>query len=137
MQEKKTNYAAIIAVTIAVLISVSAIVTAIILAPKGSHKDSKLEQAEEALERSQRNTDRRQDMAYVLSAFTDYQSNNNGNFPEEQGLHGKFLENYILKGNDNSLLTQTALCIVLLDHTYGTTTNQKTTFQKRALMKFL
>ena len=97
---KKTNYAAIIAVTIAVLISVSAIVAAIILVPKGSHKDSKLEQAEEALERSQRNTDRRQDMSYVLSAFIDYQSNNNGNFPEEQGLHGKFLENYILKGND-------------------------------------
>ena len=70
------------------------------MAPKGSHKDSELKQAEEALERSQRNTDRRQDMSYVLSAFTDYQSNNGGNFPEEQGLHGKFLENYILKGND-------------------------------------
>ncbi len=97
---KKTNYAAIIAVTIAVLISISAIVAAIILAPKGSHKDNKLEQAEEALERSQRNTNRRQDMAYILSAFMDYQSNNNGNFPEEQGLHGKFLENYILKGNN-------------------------------------
>lgn len=97
---KKKNYAAIIAVTIAVLISISAIVAMIVLAPKGSHKDGKLEQAEETLERSQRNTDRRQDMAYVLSAFTDYQSNNNGNFPEEQILHGKFLENYILKGND-------------------------------------
>lgn len=99
MEEKKTNYAAIIAVTIAVLISISAMVAAIILAPKGSHEDSKLEQAEEALERSQRNTNRREDMAYVLSAFTDYQSNNNGNFPEEQILHGKFLENYILNGN--------------------------------------
>ena len=99
MQEKKTNYAAIIAVTIAALISVSAIVAAIILTLKDSHKDSELEQAEEALERSQRNTDRRQDMARVLSAFNDYQANNNGLFPEEQALHGKFLNSYILGGN--------------------------------------
>lgn len=96
---KKTNYAAIIAVTIAILISISVIIIAVIMISKDSNNNSELKQAEEALERSQRNTNRRQDMAYILSAFTDYQSNNGGNFPEKQGLHGKFLENYILSGN--------------------------------------
>ena len=78
---------------------------AIIMAPKGSHKDNKLEQAEEALERSQRNTDRRQDMARILSAFNDYQANNNGNFPEEQTLHGRFLKMYILGGDNKEMFT--------------------------------
>ncbi len=35
-----------------------------------------------ALQRSQRNTRRRQDMARILSAFNDYQSNNNGQMPD-------------------------------------------------------
>ena len=34
-----------------------------------------------ALQRSQRNTRRRQDMARILSAVNDYQSNNNGRSP--------------------------------------------------------
>ena len=34
-----------------------------------------------ALQRSQRNTCRRQDMARILSAFNDYASNNNGKMP--------------------------------------------------------
>ena len=34
-----------------------------------------------ALQRSQRNTRRRQDMARILSAFNDYSSNNNGKMP--------------------------------------------------------
>ena len=34
-----------------------------------------------ALQRSQRNTRRRQDMARILSAFNDYSSNNNGKLP--------------------------------------------------------
>ena len=36
-----------------------------------------------ALQRSQRNTRRRQDMARILSAFNDYQANNNGSFPTD------------------------------------------------------
>lgn len=100
MQEKKTNYAAIIAVTIAVVIGASAMTAAIIMAPKNAHHENKYKQAVETLGRSERNTNRRQKMAYVLSAFNEYQANNNGLFPEEQALHGKFLENYILQGND-------------------------------------
>ena len=34
-----------------------------------------------ALQRSQRNTRRRQDMARIMSAVTDYQANHNGNLP--------------------------------------------------------
>lgn len=34
-----------------------------------------------ALQRSQRNTRRRQDMARILTAFNDYQANNNGKMP--------------------------------------------------------
>lgn len=34
-----------------------------------------------ALQRSQRNTRRRQDMARIMSAITDYQANNNGKLP--------------------------------------------------------
>ena len=34
-----------------------------------------------ALQRSQRNTRRRQDMARILSAFDDYAANNNGKMP--------------------------------------------------------
>ena len=50
-----------------------------------------------ALQRSQRNTRRRQDMARILSAFNDYQANNNGNFPnpETTGDMEKFAKKYV------------------------------------------
>ena len=35
-----------------------------------------------ALQRSQRNTRRRQDMARIISAVNDYQANNNGKLPD-------------------------------------------------------
>ena len=47
-----------------------------------------------ALQRSQRNTRRRQDMARILSAFNDYQSNNNGKMPENSNL-GDFIKRYV------------------------------------------
>ena len=47
-----------------------------------------------ALQRSQRNTRRRQDMARILSAFNDYQANNNGKMPEEDELNN-FVVRYI------------------------------------------
>ena len=54
-----------------------------------------------ALQRSQRNTRRRQDMARILSAFTDYQSVNNGRMPgtEDKDVDD-FLDRYV--GADGS-----------------------------------
>ena len=54
-----------------------------------------------ALQRSQRNTRRRQDMARILSAFNDYQANNNGNFPKS-GKLDEFATKYIKTGSDDT-----------------------------------
>ena len=49
-----------------------------------------------ALQRSQRNTRRRQDMARILSAFTEYASNNNGQIPEHNdATNGWQLNNFV------------------------------------------
>ena len=47
-----------------------------------------------ALQRSQRNTRRRQDMARILSAFNDYQANNNGKMPEKSNMDD-FVRRYV------------------------------------------
>lgn len=47
-----------------------------------------------ALQRSQRNTRRRQDMARILSAFNEFQANNNGKMPDAAGVT-KFMERYV------------------------------------------
>lgn len=47
-----------------------------------------------ALQRSQRNTRRRQDMARILSAFNDYASNNNGKMPGSSNLTN-FMNRYV------------------------------------------
>ena len=47
-----------------------------------------------ALQRSQRNTRRRQDMARILSAFTEYASNNGGKMPESGNLDN-FVQKYV------------------------------------------
>ena len=58
-----------------------------------------------ALQRSQRNTRRRQDMARILSALTDYQANNNGQMPCQTPFDGNkcvdnqlsnFIERYVV-----------------------------------------
>ena len=48
-----------------------------------------------ALQRSQRNTRRRQDMARILSAFTEYSSNNNGQIPKTDANMTSFVQNYV------------------------------------------
>ena len=63
-----------------------------------------------ALQRSQRNTRRRQDMSRILAAFNAYQANNNGNFPsstEELNSTGTFASKgfsykYVKGGDPNS-----------------------------------
>ena len=50
-----------------------------------------------ALQRSQRNTRRRQDMARILSAFNDYQANNNGKMPGTSDL-ANFVNRYVNAG---------------------------------------
>lgn len=47
-----------------------------------------------ALQRSQRNTRRRQDMARILSAFNDYSSNNNGKMPQKADITN-FMDRYV------------------------------------------
>ena len=53
-----------------------------------------------ALQRSQRNTRRRQDMARILSAFNDYQANNNGKMPGNSTEAAAFMNKYV--GDSNS-----------------------------------
>jgi len=48
-----------------------------------------------ALQRSQRNTRRRQDMARILSAFNDYQANNNGKMPDSPDKLVNFIPRYV------------------------------------------
>lgn len=48
-----------------------------------------------ALQRSQRNTRRRQDMARILSSFNDYQSNNNSKMPDSTGKIVTFVKRYV------------------------------------------
>lgn len=50
-----------------------------------------------ALQRSQRDTQRRDDMARFMSQLTQYQSNNNGNIPSD---YDKFIANYLRVGGD-------------------------------------
>ena len=66
-----------------------------------------------ALQRSQRNTRRRQDMARILSAFNDYQANNNGKMPKGDELNN-FVVRYVAMagtpeavphGNDGTCLS--------------------------------
>lgn len=66
-----------------------------------------------ALQRSQRDTQRKNDASRLRAAITDYTSNNRGSLPIDDGkLKGDFIGNYVLKGgstfNDpttNSLYT--------------------------------
>ena len=51
-----------------------------------------------ALQRSQRNTRRRQDMARILSAFTEYESNNSGNVPTTNDQLDNFVNKYVNGG---------------------------------------
>ena len=53
-----------------------------------------------ALQRSQRDTQRRDDMARFMSQLTQYQSNNNGNVPTEQQQWTNFIANYLRVGGD-------------------------------------
>ena len=48
-----------------------------------------------ALQRSQRNTRRRQDMSRILSAFTEYQSNNGGKMPSSSSDINDLIKKYI------------------------------------------
>lgn len=57
-----------------------------------------------ALQRSQRNTRRRQDMARILTAFNDYQANNNGKMPTVAIIRDetKFIDKYIRAGSEDA-----------------------------------
>lgn len=54
-----------------------------------------------ALQRSQRNSRRRQDMARILSALNDYQSNNNGKMPDSSKFDA-FIQKYVTAGAKDS-----------------------------------
>ncbi len=48
-----------------------------------------------ALQRSQRDTQRRDDMARFLSQLNQYQANNNGKVPETKAKYTEFINNYL------------------------------------------
>ncbi len=54
-----------------------------------------------ALQRSQRNTRRRSDMARILAQFTEYQSNNNGTVPTNDNLN-TFVNSYVGAANGST-----------------------------------
>ena len=52
-----------------------------------------------ALQRSQRNTQREDDLSRVLTAVNDYQTNNSGKTPfEDGGVNARFIERYVDPG---------------------------------------
>ena len=53
-----------------------------------------------ALQRSQRDTQRRDDMARFMSQLSQYQSNNNGKVPADKGAYTTFIANYLKAGGD-------------------------------------
>ena len=60
-----------------------------------------------ALQRSQRNTRRRSDMARILAQFTEYQSNNNGNVPTDNTQLSTFVSNYVGAANGTTKQSNT------------------------------
>jgi len=55
-----------------------------------------------ALQRSQRDTQRRDDMARFMSQLSSYQSNNNGNVPTATAAgYNAFIANYLKAGGDS------------------------------------
>ena len=60
-----------------------------------------------ALQRSQRNTRRRSDMARVLSQLNEYQSNNNGRMPNGTTELNSFIQKYM---GANQTYNQTGTC---------------------------
>ena len=53
-----------------------------------------------ALQRSQRDTQRRDDMARFLSQLNQYQANNNGKVPADAAGYRSFITNYLEAGGD-------------------------------------
>ena len=63
-----------------------------------------------ALQRGQRNTQRRDDMARVLTKFNEYQSSNNGNYPfkvksNKVDIDHNFVKKYMDNGCTNKTIT--------------------------------
>ena len=57
-----------------------------------------------ALQRSQRNTRRRQDMSRILSAFNEYQANNNGRMPDSPTKMDTLVNKYINGGGEQGAI---------------------------------
>ena len=53
-----------------------------------------------ALQRSQRDTQRRDDMARFMSQLSQYQANNNGQVPGALAKYNDFIKQYLLAGGD-------------------------------------
>ena len=70
-----------------------------------------------ALQRSQRNTRRRQDMARIITAISDYQANNNNKLPWIPNASGSNWENYNDAKDKNATLI-TKYIIGSSDYTY-------------------
>lgn len=99
---KKLNKADITTIVIAIIAIIALAITTILISLKdGADKAKKEKQTAEELAVNKRNTRRRQDMARILSAFNDYQSNNAGNMPATEKTLSIFEDRYVKVG-DNS-----------------------------------
>ena len=54
-----------------------------------------------ALQRSQRDTQRKNDLGKVITQVNSYQSNNRGKAPQDQAAWNKVLSDYLKSGGDN------------------------------------
>lgn len=54
-----------------------------------------------ALQRSQRDTQRRDDVGRVISAVQSYKTNNNGRVPAANGLNAAFISSYLTAGGSS------------------------------------
>ena len=71
-----------------------------------------------ALQRSQRNTRRRQDMARILSAFNDYQSNNNGSVPDSSKITD-FMDRYVGDSSSDQRKDPDGTNYTMIYHEFG------------------
>lgn len=100
---KKLSKADIATIIITIIAIIALAITTILISLKdGADKAKKEEQAAEELAVDKRNTQRRQDMARILSAFNDYQANNAGNMPATEKTLSIFEDRYIKGGNNSN-----------------------------------
>lgn len=79
-----------------------------------------------ALQRSQRDTQRRDDMARFLAQLNQYQANNSGKVPADKNAYTTFISNYLKAGGDTFADPSTGTDYVIKNWTKCDSTKCKT-----------